>query len=117
MIAFYDRYNSENPAIIHVLSERELKKKERSRYYGSEEEVRLAQGQVHYGQKVRRLSHANLRRYPEILNPNGYKVSVVLAYPVPINWITLSRSQHAGSIRCRRLARVMSAIFKSSPGS
>ena len=43
-------------------------------YYDSEEEVRLAQGEVHYGQKVRRLSHGNLRRYPEILNPNGHKV-------------------------------------------
>jgi hypothetical protein len=24
--------------------------------------------------RVRRLSHANLRRYPEVLNPNGHKL-------------------------------------------
>jgi hypothetical protein len=73
MIAFYGRYNPENPALAFDLAVRAMKKR-RSRYYDSEELVRLAQEELRYGQRVRRLSHANLRRYPEILNPNGHKV-------------------------------------------
>jgi hypothetical protein len=49
----------------HLAASMELMKKRRNKYCDSEEEVRLAQGEVHYGQKVRRLSHANLKRYPE----------------------------------------------------
>jgi hypothetical protein len=74
MIAFFGRYDPENPALIHVLSEMAVKKKGRKRYYDSEEAMRLAEEERRYGNRVRRLSHAKLRRYPEILNPNGHKV-------------------------------------------
>jgi hypothetical protein len=73
MISFYGRYDPENPALIHVLAASAIKKK-RSKYYDSEELARLADEEGRYGNRVRRLSHANLRRYPEILNPNGHKV-------------------------------------------
>jgi hypothetical protein len=51
-----------------------VKKKGRKRYYDSEEQMRLAQAERRFGDRVRRLSHANLRRYPEILNPKGRKL-------------------------------------------
>jgi len=56
-----------------VLAARAVKKKRR-RYYDYEERVQLARAELCYGHRVRRLSHRNLRRYPEILNPNGHKV-------------------------------------------
>jgi hypothetical protein len=74
MTSYYGRYDPENPALTHVLAARVVKQKKRRRYYDSEELVRLAEQQLRYGDRVRRLSHANLRRYPEILNPNGHKV-------------------------------------------
>jgi hypothetical protein len=74
MTSYYGRYDPENPALIHVLAARAVKQKKRRRCYDSDELVRLAKAEEHYGNRVRRLSHANLRRYPEILNPNGYKV-------------------------------------------
>ena len=61
-----------NPALIHVLAARAVEKKEQ--YYDSEESMRLAEEERRYGLRVRRLSHANLRRYPEILNPEAHKV-------------------------------------------
>jgi len=74
MTSYYGRYDPENPALIHVLAARAVKQKKRRRYYDSEELVRLAREELRYGHRVRRLSHANLRRYPEILNPKGHKV-------------------------------------------
>jgi hypothetical protein len=73
-ISFFGRYDPQNPALIHVLSEMAVKKKGRKRYYDSEEAMRLAQAERRYGHRVRRLSHANLRLHPEILNPNGHQV-------------------------------------------
>jgi hypothetical protein len=73
MTSYYGRYDPENPAVIHVLATKAVKKK-RWRYYDSEELEQLARAEERYGNRVRRLSHANLRRYPEILNPNGHKV-------------------------------------------
>jgi hypothetical protein len=61
MVAFYGRYDPENPALIDVLAGMAIKKKVRRRYYDSEEAVRLAE-ERRYGDRVRRLSHANLRR-------------------------------------------------------
>jgi hypothetical protein len=74
MVSYYGRYDPENPALIHVLAARAIKKKIRSRYYDSEESMRLAEEERRYGHRVRRLSHVNLRRNPEILNPNGHKI-------------------------------------------
>jgi hypothetical protein len=74
MIAFYGRYDPENPALIDVLAAKAEKKKGKKKYPDSEESMRLADEERRYGDRVRRLSHANLRRYPEILNPNGHKV-------------------------------------------
>jgi len=74
MTSYYGRYDPENPALIHVLAARAVKQKKRRRYYDSEELVRQAREELRYGDRVRRLSHANLRRYAEILNPNGHKV-------------------------------------------
>jgi hypothetical protein len=74
MIAFYGRYDPENPALIDVLAARAIKKKSRRRYYDSEESMRLAEAERRYGDRVRRLSHVNLRRQPEILNPNGHQI-------------------------------------------
>jgi hypothetical protein len=82
MGSYYGRYDPENPAIIHVIAASVRKKKSRERYYDSDELVRE---ELRYGQRVRRLSHANLRRYPEILNPKGHKVggsSVSGAYQI-----------------------------------
>jgi hypothetical protein len=59
---------------IQVLAARARKKKVKREYYDSEEAMRLVRVERRYGDRVRRLSHANLRRYPDILNPNGYKV-------------------------------------------
>jgi hypothetical protein len=73
-ISFFGRYDPENPALIHVLAAMAMKKKSRGRYYNSEEAMRLAEEERRYGDRVRRLSHTNLRRYPEILNPHGHKV-------------------------------------------
>ena len=74
MISYYGRYDPENPALVHVLAARGLKKKFRRGGYGSEELTLLAQAEQRYGDRVRRLSHTNLRRYPEILNPSGHKL-------------------------------------------
>jgi hypothetical protein len=74
MTSYYGRYDPENPTLIHVLVARSVKKKMRRRYYVSEELERLARAEERYGNRVRRLSHANLRRYPEVLNPNGHKL-------------------------------------------
>jgi hypothetical protein len=74
LVAFYGRYDPENPAIIYVLAAMAIKKKARRRYYDSEESMRLVRAEERYGNRVRHLSHANLRRYPEILNPNGHKL-------------------------------------------
>jgi hypothetical protein len=73
-IGFFGRYDPENPALAHVLAVKAEKRISRRRYYDSEEAMRLADEERRYGDRVRRLSHANLRRYPEILNPNGHKV-------------------------------------------
>jgi hypothetical protein len=73
MVAFFGRYDPENPALAQVLAARARKKKRR-RYYDSEEATRLAEAERRYGDRARRLSHANLRCYPELLNPNGHKV-------------------------------------------
>jgi hypothetical protein len=73
MTSYYGRHDPENPALIRVLAARGIKKKRR-RYYDSEELVRLARAEERYGHRVRRLSHANLRRYPEVLNPKGHKL-------------------------------------------
>jgi hypothetical protein len=73
MTSYYGRYDPDNPAIVHVLAARAIKKKRR-RYYDSEELMRLARAEERYGHRVRHLSHANLRRYPEVLNPNGHKL-------------------------------------------
>jgi hypothetical protein len=73
MTSYYGPYDPDNPALIHVLAARAVKKK-RKRYYDSEELERLARAEERYGHRVRRLSHANLRRYPEVLNPNGHKL-------------------------------------------
>jgi hypothetical protein len=73
-VSYYGRYDPENPALIHVLAARLVKKKVKRGYYDSEELVRLARQELRYGHRVRRLSHANLCRYPEILNPKGHKV-------------------------------------------
>ena len=74
MTSYYGRYDPENPALIYVLEARAVKTKKRRRYYDSEELVRLARAEERYGHRVRRLSHANLRHYPEVLNPNGHKL-------------------------------------------
>jgi hypothetical protein len=72
-IAFYGRYDPENPALAQVLAARAVRKNRRRRYYYSDE---LAREEQRYGDRVRRLSHGNLRRHPEILNPKGHKVGV-----------------------------------------
>ena len=74
MVSYYGRYDAENPALVHVLAARSVKRKKARRYYDSEELMRLAEQELRYGNRVRRLSHANLRRYPEILNPKRHKV-------------------------------------------
>ena len=56
------------------LAARAVKKKKRRRYYDSDELVRQAEQELRYGHRVRRLSHANFRRYPQILNPKRHKV-------------------------------------------
>src|SRR4029077_20311197 len=76
MTAFYGRYDSENPALIDVLAgiEEAKKAKRRRKYLDSEAAQRLYQEEMRYADTVRRLSRANLRRYPEILNPLGHKL-------------------------------------------
>jgi hypothetical protein len=108
MIAFYGRYDPENPALTHVLAGMAIKKKVRRRYYDSEEAMRLAEAERRYADRVRRLSHANLRCYPELLNPNGHKVggsgvsgAYQLDHIIPIStcWEYQVAEENASSIR------------------
>jgi hypothetical protein len=97
MLAFYGRYDAENPALIDVLAARaaKQKKRRRARYLDSEAQRQLLEEEMEYADTVRRLSRANLRRYPEILNPHGHKLGrsgVAGAYqldhivPVSVCW-------------------------------
>ena len=76
MTAFYGRYDRQNPALIAVLAGMaEAKKaKRRAKYLDSEALQRLYEEELRYGATVRRLSRANLRRFPEVLNPQGHKL-------------------------------------------
>jgi hypothetical protein len=112
MIAFYGRYDPENPALAQVLAGMAIKKKVRRRYYYSDE---LAREERRYGDRVRRLSHVNLRRYPEILNPMGTRLEP-LVFLGPTSSITSSRSQHAGSTKWPKKTRATSVIFSLSRG-
>jgi hypothetical protein len=107
-IAFYGRYDPENPALAQVLAAMVVKKKGRKKYPDSEEAMRLAEAERRYGDRVRRLSHANLRRYPEILNPNGHKLGgsgVTGAYqldhivPISTCWEYQVAEENASDIR------------------
>jgi hypothetical protein len=51
MVAFFGRYDPENPALDQVLAARARKKKRRG-YYDSEEATRLAEAERRYGDRV-----------------------------------------------------------------
>ena len=108
MIAFYGRYDAENPALIDVLAGRAAKKGRRTKYLDSETQQRLFEEEMQYADTVRRLSRANLRRYPSILNPHGYKLGrsgVAGAYqldhivPVSVCWEYRVPEENASSLR------------------
>jgi hypothetical protein len=110
MLAFYGRYDAENPALIDVLAARAAKQKKRRRaqYRDSEAQLRLLEEEMEYADTVRRLSRANLRRYPEILNPHGHKLGrsgVAGAYqldhivPVSVCWEYRVPEENASSPR------------------
>ena len=108
MVAFYGRYDAENPALIDVLAGRAAKKKRRAKYLDSEAQQRLFEEEMQYADTVRRLSRANLRRYTEIVNPHGYKLGrsgVAGAYqldhivPVSVCWKYRVPEENASSPR------------------
>ncbi len=108
MIAFYGRYDAENPALIDVLAARAAKKKRRMGYLDPDAQWRLLQEEMQYADTVRRLSRANLRRYPAIVNPHGRKLGrsgVAGAYqldhivPVSVCWQYRVPEQNASSLR------------------
>ena len=109
MLAFYGRYDAENPALIDVLAARAAKqKKGRARYRASEAQQLLLEEEMEYADTVRRFSRANLRRYPEILNPHGHKLGrsgVAGAYqldhivPVSVCWEHRVPEENASSLR------------------
>ncbi len=108
MIAFYGRYDAENPALIDVLAARAAKKKRRMGYLDPDAQWRLLQEEMQYADTVRRLSRANLRRYPAIVNPHGRKLGrsgVAGAYqldhivPVSVCWQYRVPEENASSLR------------------
>jgi hypothetical protein len=108
MIAFYGRYDAENPALIDVLAGKAAKKKRRAKYLDSEARMRLAKEEMQYADTVRRLSRANLRRHPEIVNPRGHilgRSGVADAYqldhivPVSVCWEYCVPEENASSLR------------------
>jgi len=76
MTSFYGRYDVGNPALTAVLAgiAEAKNKKRRAKYLGSDELQRLYKEELRYGATVRRLSRANLRRFPDILNPQGHQL-------------------------------------------
>jgi len=70
--------------------------------------LRLYAKEVRYGATVRRLSRANLRSFPEILNPQGHKLgrsgeadAYQLDHIVPVSlcWAYRVAKENASSIR------------------
>jgi hypothetical protein len=107
MIAFYGQYDALNPALIDVLACKAAKKKRR-RSRDPEIQQRLLEEVMRYADTVRRLSRANLRKYPEILNPHGHKLGrsgVAGAYqldhivPVSVCWEYRVPEENASSPR------------------
>jgi len=108
MIAFYGRYDAENPALIDVLAGRAARKGKREKYLDSEALQRLFEEEMQYASIVRRLSRANLRRHPAIVNPHGHKLGrsgVAGAYqldhivPVSVCWEYRVPEENASSLR------------------
>ena len=108
MIAFYGRYDAENPALIDVLAGRAVKKGRRPDYLDSETQQRLFEEEMQYADTVRRLSRANLRRHPAIVNPHGHKLGrsgVAGAHqldhivPVSVCWQYRVPEENASSLR------------------
>ena len=84
------------------------KKKRRIRYLDPEAEWRLLEEEMRYADTVRRLSRANLRRHPAIVNPHGHKLGrsgVAGAYqldhivPVSVCWQYRVPEENASSLR------------------
>lgn len=72
---FLGTYDLQNPALAGVIRCREEGKKLRwKRARSWDEKVALARLQVAYTTRVRSLSRAHLKRYPSLLNPNGYRI-------------------------------------------
>ena len=108
MVAFYGRYDAENPALRDVLAGKAAKKKRKLRYPDPDAQRQLLEEEMRYADTVRRLSRANLRRHPEILNPHGHKLGrsgVAGAYqldhivPVSVCWEHRVPEENASSVR------------------
>jgi hypothetical protein len=74
-VAFYGKYDLNNPALKELLANRASKQKRRT-FMGlaSDEQQALFKQALAYSEVVRGVSRANLRRSPELLNPRGYKL-------------------------------------------
>jgi hypothetical protein len=72
-VGFFGRYDAENPALCDVLAARASRVRGRramARY--SDEQQQLFEQEMRYCATVRQMSRANLKRYADVLNPNGH---------------------------------------------
>jgi hypothetical protein len=74
-IAFYGRYDPNNPALMELLANKASRKKQRTFVnLFSDEQQELFREAMAYSEQVRRQSRANLRRFAKELNPCGHKL-------------------------------------------
>jgi hypothetical protein len=75
-VGFLGRYDPENPALRDVLGAAEsaqVRRRRRAQAYANDWQQVLEQ-ETRYCTTVRQMSRANLKRYADVLNPNGHRL-------------------------------------------
>jgi hypothetical protein len=74
-VGFFGRYDPENPALCDVMAARDSRVRRRhgiTRYVDDPQQ--LFEQEMRYSATVRQMSRTNLRRYADVLNPNGHRL-------------------------------------------